>query len=258
MPSTTSSDSRLFADSHLAKIYIPARMASKRLPGKPMLIVQDKPLIHWTYDQARFVGVDVSVVTPDQVIYDYCIEHDICCNYINKDLPNGTARCWDAYMQEDIKYQCIVNWQCDEPLVNSVTVRNLIEESILYQSIHTLVTHLCPGEIDNADVVKAVGSRGILYWFSRGPLSLAWKHTGIYAISTTTLTSNLTPLSYDFFTPTKFSGFEGLEQLGWIENGARIRYIQCEDSININTMKDLKDFDLFIQAVRAPLFRGDN
>ena len=78
-------------------IVIPARMDSKRLPGKLLLDVGGKALLHRTFDMASKTNADLVVVASgDKEITDYCNQHQISFINTSKNIVNGTARCKQA------------------------------------------------------------------------------------------------------------------------------------------------------------------
>jgi len=108
-------------------VVIPARMKSSRLPGKPMLRTMGKPLVHWTYEQAKkSIAERVVVASSDVEILDYCVEHGLDCVKTGEYCLTGSLRCRDAYIRLKSAAHVLVNWQCDEPLMDPGWVDVLI------------------------------------------------------------------------------------------------------------------------------------
>ena len=228
-------------------IIIPARMDSRRLPGKPMINVNGKPLVHWTYDRAKQSKANTVVIaTSDREIYSYCNNYKLEYNSTRQNHFTGTHRC--AEVLEAIEHaavttgtdnekRIIVNWQCDEPRVNPEDVDKLIDAIEQHYDIATLVAPAYP--IQDVDVTKVVvGHNGIAHWFDRLPMTGAKAHIGVYAFRAETL-RKLGKLK-----PTKLSLEASLEQLAFIEAGYNIGTVGTKEfPLSINSQQDLDRFE---------------
>ncbi len=229
-------------------IMIPARMDSKRLPGKPMLVAGGKPLVHWTYERAKRTEADyVIVATPDREIGRYCREHGLIFWPTRKDHPTGTHRC--AEVLEELQrgpseIGVVVNWQVDEPLVEPGAVNRLM--GVFRGAEIRIATIVSRDELhgpDDSNTVKAAMSNDHAYWnrqvqwFSRAPMLGSVGHCGVYAFCPNML------LGLGGLEPTRLSKAESLEQLAWIEAGFKIGAIETERlPLSINTQADWEEF----------------
>lgn len=231
----------MLSDTSKSIIIIPARMDSKRFSGKPMAMAAGKPLVEWTWLQARETNADyVWVITPDREIGRFCQDKGIPWRPSNENMPTGTARCAEFFssMSNSEGINVVVNWQVDEPLVDPREVNKLIEvvrrrpESIL-----TLVAPLRTGDDHNPNTVKVVVSRfGDCMWFSRSEID-GYGHCGIYGFSPKTLDT------VSRMEQTRLSHAESLEQLTWIENGIKIHATAMgELPLSINSPEDFEKF----------------
>ena len=221
-----------------ALIVIPARYASTRLPGKPLLAETGKPMIQHTYERAAATGARVVVATDDARIMEAVGGFGGEAVMTRADHQTGSARVAEAAEGRDVSV--IVNLQGDEPEVEPEAIRTLID---LHGSaaranrpafVSTLVSAFrADADPASPDAVKAVlsepdetGTRSAL-WFSRslipypragsrvgapGPLL----HIGLYAYSPSSL-ARLSDLP-----PTPAERTESLEQLRVLEHGHRI------------------------------------
>ena len=229
-------------------IIIPARMESERLPGKPLLDVGGKSLLEWTYDRAIKADVDgVLIATSDAVIYDYCGRKGMGVMMTCKEHPTGTHRCAETAARLPDRYDVVINWQVDEPLVKSKDVERLMKLICAYNDISTLVAPLSYKDRRNRDVVKtAVSDRishDVCQWFSRAPLAGAMGHVGVYAFRWEVL-QKLGRLD-----TTLLSRAESLEQLTWLEDAWEIRAVETDKlPLSINTQEDLERFKEIVDA----------
>jgi len=221
-----------------AAVIIPARYASVRLPGKPLLDRTGKPLIVHVADQAARAkrAQTVIVATDDQRIAEAVRRHGHAAVMTRADHPNGSSRIAEVAAGLPRGFQIIVNVQGDEPEIEPEVIDRLIER--LGQGSESAATVVCPfaaGEDPaNANVVKAVLSRtGRCLYFSRSliphpreadadvqPTYL--KHLGLYAYRRTFLEH------YARMAPTPAEQIERLEQLRILENDHAIAAITID------------------------------
>jgi 3-deoxy-manno-octulosonate cytidylyltransferase (CMP-KDO synthetase) len=216
-------------------IVIPARFASTRLPGKPLLAETGKPLIQHTFEAAsRVPGAEVIVATDDPRIADAVAAFGGVAVMTDPDHQSGTDRVAEA--ARDRGAEVIVNLQGDEPEIDPDSIATLVETHRRTQSgsrpafVSTLA---CPFPEDSdpssPDAVKAVlgveepdGARSALY-FSRAPIPFPRSqeaapllHIGLYAYSAESLQR------YPRLPRTPLEKTESLEQLRVLEHGLRI------------------------------------
>lgn len=232
-------------------IVIPARMASKRLPGKPLLMAGGQALVHWTYAQAKRTKADhVVVATPDREIARYCQENAITWMATAEDHPNGTSRCWEIVERSKVDFDVIVNWQCDEPCMRTDVVDYMIDvmnEENIFREIWTFVCseELSTEQLFDQNLTKTVYSddMGRCHWFSRAPMRGASAHVGIYGIP-----SLLLSVIGKRKAASKYAKAEGLEQLAWLEHGDTIRCIEVDKvPLSINTQSDWEKFKQLVK-----------
>lgn len=214
---------------------IPARFASARLPGKPLVEMAGKPMIQHVWEGARSARrlSDVIIATDDTRIRDVCESFGARACITDPALPSGTDRIYAAYRQLDRPCDIIVNIQGDEPLLEGLIIDELIEtlERDTTADVATPIQTIDnDADLYNPAVVKTVvnAEKRALY-FSRSPVPYIrmpegsrqltdqrtfWKHIGLYAYRSAAL-ERFTSLP-----PSDLEGAESLEQLRLIEDGA--------------------------------------
>ncbi len=237
---------------------IPARYASTRFPGKPLVDILGKSMIERVYLQAKKSNSldDVIVATDDLRIFKLVKGFGGRVMMTGDNHPNGTSRCNEvisALEMNNENYDVVVNIQGDEPYIEpghiSELVRLFNDDKTEISSLSTLISD--NKELFNSNVVKVVMDHGgkALY-FSRQAVPFVmetqqeewlkktsfYKHIGIYAYQTSILKSiaNLPSM------PLEQS--ERLEQLRWLEHGFSIN-IKIIDykGVGIDTPEDLKN-----------------
>jgi 3-deoxy-manno-octulosonate cytidylyltransferase (CMP-KDO synthetase) len=230
-------------------VIIPARYASTRLPGKPLVALCGRPMIQHVYERARRAQTvhNVVVATDDQRIIEAVQAFGGQARMTRADHRTGTERIAELAVQETA--DIFVNVQGDEPLIDPMdidaAVGALLEEPPA--QISTVVTQIRhANDILDPNVVKAVldFDDNALY-FSRAPVPWIrdtqqklhvkyWKHLGLYAFQREAL------LEYPTLPQGELERVEQLEQLRWLENGWRIRVAEVpHDTVHVDVPEDV-------------------
>ena len=230
-------------------IMIPARMASTRLPGKPLADINGIPMICQVVNRARESGIGDTVVATDSKDILAAVEaHGARAVMTRIDHESGSDRIWEALGKVDSagRVDIIVNLQGDLPTIDANIVAKCLlplEDSAV--DIATLATEITEEEErTNPNVVKAIGTpiaenRLRALYFTRataptgdGPL---YHHIGLYAYRRSALEKFVS------LAPSPLELREKLEQLRALENEMRID-IQLVDSVplGVDTPEDLE------------------
>jgi 3-deoxy-manno-octulosonate cytidylyltransferase (CMP-KDO synthetase) len=230
-------------------VLIPARMASTRLPGKPLLDIAGRPMIAHVLRRAEEAGIGrVAVATDTPEIAKVVTANGGEAVMTRPDHPSGSDRIFEALSTLDPKGEAevIVNLQGDFPTISPDNLRDVlapladpqVDIATLAAEIHT------EEEALNPNVVKAVGSpigprRLRALYFTRataphgdGP---RYHHIGLYAYRRPALER------FVRLPPSPLERQESLEQLRAIEAGMRID-ITVVDTVprGVDTPADLE------------------
>jgi 3-deoxy-manno-octulosonate cytidylyltransferase (CMP-KDO synthetase) len=256
---------KTFYGYHFAGI-IPARYASSRFPGKPLVTIGGKPMIQRVYEQASRSLDIVYVATDDVRIYDAVTDFGGKAVMTSAEHQSGTDRCAEAVNilteEKGITADVVVNIQGDEPFIRPEQIDLLIscfaDKSV---EIATLIRKVEPGEdITNPNHPKViVDLSGNALYFSRNVIPFIrdaeinkwtllhsyFKHIGLYAYRTDILNRiTLLPMS-------SLEKAESLEQNRWLENGYKIRSAVTEwESVCIDTPEDLEKAKKYFDQIK--------
>ena len=230
---------------------IPARFSSTRLPGKPLAMIGDKPMIQHVYERALLALSEVWVATDDQRIADAVTAFGGSVMMTSPDHTTGTDRCAEVAAKLADEDDVIINIQGDMPFISPESIKLLCDcFSDPLTDIATLAAPFTRAEeMQVRHKVKVlVEDDGWVYNFSRMPviketgdkaedgewLNRNYKHIGLYGYRFETL-MRITKL------PQSQSELaESLEQLRWLANGYRIKCaIIPEETISVDTPEDL-------------------
>lgn len=254
-------------------IVIPARFASSRLPGKPLLDIHGRPMIWHVVKRAEASQAErVVVATDDERIADVVRDFGVEVVMTSAAHPSGTDRLAEVARLLDLAdEQILVNVQGDEPLIPprliDLVAENLAQHpaagiATLCEPIHCLETLL------NPNAVKVVfDDQGMAMYFSRAPIP--WQREGFMtrlqsdqngskclSIQTTELTKDAVYFrhigmyayraaflkQYVAWRPSMHEQAESLEQLRALSNGVKI-HVQAIDEApapGVDTAQDLE------------------
>lgn len=238
------------------KVYIPARYAATRLPGKPLLEIRGWPLIRHVYERACQSGAEeVVIATDDGRIADVAIGFGAIVCMTAVELPSGTDRIADAARQRgEEAATIIVNVQGDEPQMPAAVIRQVAQGvADAACDIATVCEPLVSAEVFDANVVKVVrDNAGRALYFSRA--SIPWhrdafaagdgvpelenyrRHVGVYGYRMDFLERFVAmPVGL-------LERLEALEQLRALANGAVIKVPDAIEAcgIGVDTPADLE------------------
>ena len=243
------------------KVVIPARHASTRLPGKPLLEIADKPMVIWVAEQAVASGADdVLIATDHPEILHVAEAHGHRAVMTRADHVSGTDRIAEVANQQGWAGDTIVvNVQGDEPLIAPALIREVA--SNLEAHPHADIATACHPIHDretmfNPNAVKVViDAAGYALYFSRAPIPYARdafadqarqgllpegmranRHIGIYAYRAGFVTR------YAQWPACPLEQTESLEQLRALWQGEKIAVVEADQApaAGVDTPEDLE------------------
>lgn len=239
-------------------VVIPARFASTRLPGKPLLEILGKPMIQRVWEQARLSTAErVVIATDDDRIVEVAQAFGAQVCMTSTEHASGTDRLQQVVTELGLPADhIVVNVQGDEPLIPPAVINQVAGNmgTHLQAGIATLCEEITTIEdLTNPNVVKVVSdARGMALYFSRAPIpwpreafmqgqrampvSGNWyRHIGIYAYRTRFLHQFVS------WPPAPQEQLESLEQLRALHNGVGIHVETAVQRVpgGIDTQDDL-------------------
>ena len=218
---------------------IPARMASTRLPDKPLADLAGKPMVVRVAERANASrAMAVTIATDDARVQQAAIDHGYAAILTRADHPTGTDRLAEAVEQLGLADDAIVvNVQGDEPLIDPALI-DAVAAMLQTHPDADIATCACPiadsESLFNPNVVKVVcGADGRALYFSRAPIPWArdtlssgervladglpaLHHIGLYAYRVSFLRR------FPLLPQGALERFEALEQLRALEHGHTI------------------------------------
>jgi 3-deoxy-manno-octulosonate cytidylyltransferase (CMP-KDO synthetase) len=247
-------------------VVIPARWASTRFPGKPLIDLGGTPMVVRVAEKAlASSAARVIVATDDARIADACRTHKIAVAMTRTDHATGTDRLSEVAAQLALSDDTIVvNVQGDEPLIPTEMISRTADWLIAHP--HAAMATLChpihdANDVANSNVVKCVlAENDDALYFSRAPIPYArdvwqasagridvvptdlpvYRHIGLYAYRASFLRA------FPTLSIPAIERFESLEQLRALAHGFKISVMRVDAALppGIDTPDDyarLKD-----------------
>jgi 3-deoxy-manno-octulosonate cytidylyltransferase (CMP-KDO synthetase) len=253
---------------------IPARYGSTRLPGKPLAMIGDKPMIQRVYESAAKARVldRVIVATDDRRVEGAVRKFGGEVVMTSRRHRSGTDRL--AEVARQLKADWLVNVQGDLPFIKSKTISQAVLPMRRARSI-PMGTVCAPiydeEEWRNPNVVKVIkDAKGFAIYFSRAPIPYprnttaqaprrgggnlwGFRHLGLYVYRRDFL------LKFARLPPTVLERRESLEQLRALYYGYRILVADVDDtSVEVDTPADLNRAQRYLTALKGSHGRGKN
>ena len=226
-------------------VLIPARMASSRLPDKPLADIAGLPMVVRVARQAGLSGAARTVVATDDVrIQGACQDHGVPALLTRPDHASGSDRLAEACEQLGLDGDAVVvNVQGDEPLIDPALINAVAALLQAHPGASMGTAAHAIGNLDdyvNPNVVKVVcDAQGMAHYFSRAPIPYARDHAGQAwwdAPAVATALAGFAPLrhigiysyragflrQFPRLTPAPTEAIEALEQLRALWHGHRI------------------------------------
>ncbi|MDE6782248.1 MAG: 3-deoxy-manno-octulosonate cytidylyltransferase [Paramuribaculum sp.] len=230
---------------------IPARYGSSRLPGKPLAMIGDAPVIEYVWRRVSAVVPDTIIATDSDEIVRAATGFGARAVITSTDITTGTLRCIEAYYHAGGCSDVLLNVQGDEPFISTATIEAVVSRLSMPDTpdIATAATRFDPAEgyeqLADPNRVKVVTDRRLrALYFSRAVLPSIHAghpgnypyliHHGIYAFRTQII-GEIASLG-----PCALAEAEKLEQLAWLNAGYSIGVTVVGDvPLAIDTPADL-------------------
>jgi 3-deoxy-manno-octulosonate cytidylyltransferase (CMP-KDO synthetase) len=243
---------------------IPARYASSRLPGKPLVPLCGKPMIQHVWERVRRARrvARALVATDDERIARAVREFGGEAVMTRADHRSGTERVAEVAASEAGRAaEIFVNVQGEEPLIEPAAIDAAVEAlggdaSVIVATLAVPIT--ATAEVMDPNVVKVVRDfEDNALYFSRAPIPWVrgdgasvrarhWKHIGLYVFRKAAL------LDFPTFPQGELEKLEQLEQLRWLENGCKIRVAETTyDSVSVDVAEDVPRVEALLRKLAS-------
>ena len=232
---------------------IPTRLSSTRLPKKPLIKINNIPLIIHTYRRAKLAKKldDLVICCDDKKILDIAKKFNAKAILTSKKHKNGTERIFEGYKRLKKKYDLIIDIQGDEPLISP----NQIDQVIDFHSKHFESEIILPSlkfkKISSYNIVKIVADReNNVMFLSRSKIPHNFNKNSDYYLKHLSIISFLPKALKKFCEEkqTRLEKIEGIELMRALEIGLKIKTIALKgNSFSVDIKEDLKKAKKFMK-----------
>lgn len=232
---------------------IPARYASSRFPGKPLVMINGKTMLQRVYEQTQLSNLltKIIIATDDERIEEHAKSFGAEVVITNPNHPSGTDRCFEAYQLLNKTFDYVINIQGDEPFLHPNQINSLAQICDGQTQIATQMIKCTSHDVlfDTGEVKITLNNKNEALYFSRSVIPFIknvdeknwhqyfdyYRHVGMYAYRIDVL-EQITKLPVS-----NLEKAESLEQLRWLENGFKIKCaVTNYDSHCIDTPEDIE------------------
>lgn len=232
---------------------IPARMGSSRFPGKPMMLINDIPMIRHVYERVSKASelTLTAVATPDKEIYDYIESIGGVAVMTGNQHERASDRCAEALKileaAYNITYDIVVMVQGDEPMTNADMIRESVQpicDNATIQVVNLLGEIADVEEFEDRNCIKVVCDLDFnALYFSRQPIptnSGASKIPMGKQVCVISFRRDFL-LEYTRMSPTPLEIAESVDMMRILEHGIKIKMVPTmHQSYSVDVIEDIK------------------
>jgi 3-deoxy-manno-octulosonate cytidylyltransferase (CMP-KDO synthetase) len=232
-------------------IVIPARLGGYRFPDKPIKNLSGKTMIEWVWlnaSKSKYAD-KIVIATPDKKILDIGNKFGAEVILTSKKHLRGTERVYEVFKKLNKKFDIVVNFQGDEPLVSAKYLDLAIKElekdkSIDCVNLYKFMNYKEAAKDQNE--VKVVTDKfGCALYFSRNALPAEWLGDKKFYCKVEICVMPMRSGALEKFFKLGCSYYEHIESvdmLRFVENRMKVKMIECKDKVkSVDCLKDLKE-----------------
>ena len=225
---------------------IPSRLGSTRLPQKPLLKINNIPMVIQTYNRSKKSKIldDLFICCDDKKIMNTAKKYNAKSLLTSIHHKNGTERIAEAYMRIKKKYDYIVDIQGDEPFISPKHIDQVVECHKKNNDYDIILPILKIKNVNKPSLIKVlVNNKKEVLYLSRSQVPYEYKKKNKYLFKHLSIIS-FKPDALLKFAKSKQSPLElteDIELLRALEIGLKIKTIQLKgDSFSIDVLEDYK------------------
>jgi 3-deoxy-manno-octulosonate cytidylyltransferase (CMP-KDO synthetase) len=232
---------------------IPARMGSSRFPGKPMALINGKPMIGYVYEhvsKSPLLNL-TAVATCDQEIFDYIESIGGIAIMTSDKYERASDRCAEALekleKKNNILYDIVVMVQGDEPMTHPDMIAEALQPMLDDSSVNVvnLMGKIADtSEFENRNCIKVVCDlQNNAICFSREPIPTRFKVDNILMHKQVCIIPFRRDylLEYTRLAPTPLEIIESIDMMRILEHGMKVRMVPTKyNTLSVDTIEDLK------------------
>jgi len=238
-------------------VVIPARMGGYRFPDKPLRPLLGKSMVQWVWEhakQSRYAD-KVVVATPDDAIVSAVTAFGGEAMLTRRDHRRGTERVCEAYRNLGAKWNIVVNFQGDEPLVTGPVLDLAIE--VLSRNPQVGCVNLYKwmsyqeAALDQNEVKAVVDVNGDALYFSRNALPAIWLGDKVFQCRIEVCVMPMWAWALERFAKlpnATYEEIESVDMMRFVENGVKVRLAECPVPVkSVDCEQDLLEAEALLR-----------
>ncbi len=232
---------------------IPTRLSSTRLPKKPLIKINNIPLIIHTYRRAKLANNldDLVICCDDKKILDIAKKYNAKAILTSKKHKNGTERIFEGYNKIKKNYDLIIDIQGDEPLILPSQIDQVINFHLKNLKTEIILPTLKFKTISSYNIVKVIAdNKQKVMYLSRSKVPHNFNKNSDYYLKHLSIISFLPNALKKFCNhkQTRLEKIEGIELMRALEIGLKIKTINLKgNSFSVDIKEDLKKAKKFMK-----------
>ncbi len=225
---------------------IPTRLSSTRLPKKPLIKINNIPLIIHTYRRAKLAKRldEVIICCDDKKIINIAKRYNAKAILTSKKHQNGTERIFEGYKKVNKRFDLIIDIQGDEPLISPDQIDQVINFHLKNLKTEIILPSLKFKNISSFNIVKVIADneQKVMY-LSRSKVPHNFNKNSDYYLKHLSIISFLPKALSKFCKSkqTRLEKIEGIELMRALEIGLKIKTVTLKgNSFSVDIKEDLK------------------
>jgi 3-deoxy-manno-octulosonate cytidylyltransferase (CMP-KDO synthetase) len=240
-------------------VIIPARMGGYRFPDKPLRYIAGKEMIRWVWEnamQSKFAD-EVLIATPNDEIIKRCESFGAKSILTSDNHRRGTERVFEASKLTEKKWDIVVNFQGDEPLVSAKWLDEAIK--VLSENKNIACVNLFKwmsydeAKKDQNEVKVVIDRDSNAMYFSRNPLPAIWLGDKQFQCRVEICVMPMWGEALAKFVElgnAYYEEIESVDMMRFVENGLKVKMIECADPVkSVDCEEDLKEVEQIFTSI---------
>lgn len=240
-------------------VVIPARMGGYRFPNKPLRMIYGKEMLRWVWEhasQSQYAD-EIAIATPNEEIVKACEAFGAKVILTSDNHRRGTERVYEAYKATEKKWDIVVNFQGDEPLVTGEWLDKAIVElesnsDVSCVNLYKWMSYN-ESERDQNEVKVVVDVQSNAMYFSRNPLPAIWLGDKKFECRVEICVMPMTAQALENFVllpNAYYEEIESVDMMRFVENGLKVRMLECTLPVkSVDCQEDLDEAEKMIEAI---------
>lgn len=242
-------------------VVIPARMGGYRFPDKPLRMIYGKEMLRWVWENisnSKYAD-EILIATPNKEIVERCGAFGAKVVLTSDLHRRGTERVHEAYRDTGKKWDIVVNFQGDEPLVTGEWLDKAIEElegnaDVSCVNLYKWMSY-AESEADQNEVKVVIDTQSNAMYFSRNALPAIWLGDKKFECRVEICVMPMWASALEKFVQLPnayYEEIESVDMMRFVENGMKVRMLECTAPVkSVDCQEDLIEAEKMLEQLHS-------